>query len=336
MTDQIRDPSPQTGMSGSVLDAIGHTPLVALDRLGEGLPSRVLAKLEFYSPGGSIKDRAALRMIEAAERDGRLKPGGTVIELTSGNMGTGLAIVCAVKSYQMIAVMSEGNSLERRRMLTAYGAKVELVPQVGEPRPGQVSKEDLELVEQRTKELARELGAFWPDQFENIDNAAAHELTTGAEIWEQTAGAVTHFTAMAGTGGTLAGVARALKKRNPTVCCYGGEPATAPYLAGQPVTDTSHQIQGTGYAHDLALWDEVLVDGYLTATDDDAAEMARLLATREGIFGGFSGGANVSCAFTLARQAPAGSVIVTVIPDTGLKYLSTGLYPRRWSGAAQH
>ncbi len=321
------DTAPQTSTSDSVLDAIGHTPLIALDRLGAGLPSRVLAKLEFYSPGGSIKDRAALRMIEAAERDGRLRPGGTVIELTSGNMGTGLAIVCAVKGYRMIAVMSEGNSLERRRMLAAYGAQVELVPQAGGARPGQVSKEDLELVEQRTRELVVELGAFWPDQFENLDNAAAHEMTTGAEIWEQTGGTVTHFTAMAGTGGTLVGVARALKQRNPAVRCYGGEPATAPYLAGKPVTDTSHQIQGTGYAHDLSLWDEDLVAGYVTATDEDAIETARLLATREGIFGGFSGGANVSCALQLAREAPPGSVIVTVVPDTGLKYLSTNLYP---------
>ena len=152
-------------------------------------------------------------------------------------------------------------------------------------------------------------------------------MTTGAEIWEQTGGTVTHFTAMAGTGGTLIGVARALKQRNPAVQCYGGEPATAPYLAGKPVTDTSHQIQGTGYAHDLSLWDEELVAGYVTATDEDAIETARLLATREGIFGGFSGGANVACALQLAREAPPGSVIVTVIPDTGLKYLSTNLFP---------
>ena len=325
-----------TGVAASVLDAIGQTPLVALDRLSGDLPGQVLAKLEFYSPGGSIKDRAALRVIEQAERDGRLKPGGTVIELTSGNMGTGLAIICAIKGYRMIAVMSEGNSMERRRMLTAYGAEVELVPQIGKPRPGQVSKEDLAMVEQRTRELVNQLGAFWPNQFENPDNAAAHEASTGAEVWEQTDGTVTHFVAVAGTGGTFVGVARALKQRNPAIRCYAGEPATAPYLAGQPVTNTSHQIQGAGYAHDLALWQESLVDGYVTATDDETIETARLLATREGIFGGFSGGANVACALRLARESPAGSVIVTVIPDSGLKYLSTGLYPRHWSGAAQH
>src|SRR5437763_1075602 len=174
----------------SVLGAIGATPLVALDRLAAGLPGRVLAKLENLNPGGSLKDRIALRMVEAAEREGRLRPGGVVIELTSGNTGTGLAIVCAVKGYRFIAVMSEGNSVERRRMLRALGAEVELVPQAGGPRPGQVSREDLELVEARAEELTAALGAFRPDQFANAANVRAHELSTGREIWEQTGGRV--------------------------------------------------------------------------------------------------------------------------------------------------
>src|SRR5436189_1216702 len=145
-------------MHESALGAIGQTPLVALDRLAEGRPGRVALKLEYYSPGGSVKDRVARRIVEDAERDGRLRPGGTVVELTSGNMGIGLAVVCAVKGYRLIAVMSEGNSVERRRALEALGAEVELVPQAGEPRQGQVSKEDLDLVEQRTQELVRDLG----------------------------------------------------------------------------------------------------------------------------------------------------------------------------------
>ncbi|MGH2354210.1 MAG: PLP-dependent cysteine synthase family protein, partial [Chloroflexota bacterium] len=313
----------------SVLGAIGSTPLVALDRLEEGLPGRVVAKLEYYSPGGSVKDRVALAVVEAAEASGELRPGGTVVELTSGNMGTGLAVVCAVKGYRMIAVMSAGNSIERRRMLEALGAKVELVPQAGGPRPGQVSKEDLELVERRTQELAQELRAFRPNQFHNPQAAAAHERTTGREIWEQSGGRVGAFVASIGTGGTFVGVAQALKARNPQVRCYAAEPATAPFIAGGPaaVTNTSHKIQGTGYALVPPLWQPELVDGYLTVTDDAAVGTARLLATREGIFGGFSGGANVAAALEVARTCPPGTLVATVICDTGLKYLSTDLYP---------
>lgn len=314
-------------LAASILDAIGYTPLVALDRLAAGLPCRVLAKVEFYNPGGSIKDRVARAMIEAAEREGRLKPGMTVVELTSGNMGIGLAIVCAVKGYRFIAVMSEGNSVERRRMLRAFGAEVVLVPQAGGPRPGQVSREDLELVEQKTQELVRELQAFRPDQFRNLNSVLAHELTTGAEIWEQTGGRVDAFVAAVGTAGTFVGVARALKKRNPAIRCYALEPASAPFLAGGPITSTSHKLQGTGYAMVPPLWQPELCDGFLTATDDEAIETARALATREGIFAGFSSGANVAGALKLARELPAGSVIVTVLPDTGLKYLSTDLVP---------
>ncbi|MBI3979823.1 MAG: cysteine synthase family protein [Chloroflexi bacterium] len=310
----------------SVLKAIGNTPLVALDRLGAGLPGRVFVKLEYFNPGGSVKDRAALTIVEEAERDGRLRPGGAVVELTSGNMGTGLAIVCAVKGYRMIAVMSEGNSVERRRMLEALGAEVALVPQAGGPRPGQVSREDLELVEQRARELVRELGAFRPDQFNNPAGVLAHERTTGPEIWEQSGGLVDVWVASIGTGGTFLGVSRALKARRPAVRCYAAEPALAPFIAGGPVTSTSHKIQGTGYALIPPLWDADLCDGFLTVADDEATEAARLLATREGIFGGFSTGANVAAALQLARTAESGTTIVTVAPDTGLKYLSTDLY----------
>jgi len=319
---------PLGSVADSVLQAIGATPLVALDRLTAGLPGRIVAKLEFYSPGGSVKDRVALAVIEAAERSGELRPGGAVIELTSGNMGTGLAVVCAVKGYRMIAVMSAGNSVERRRMLEALGAEVELVPQAGAPRPGQVSREDLDLVEVRTVQLARELGAFRPNQFHNPNAVTAHELTTGREIWEQTGGNVQAFAAHVWTGGTYVGVARALKSRNPAIRCYAAEPAAAPFIAGgaEAVASTSHKIQGTGYALVPPLWEAELVDGHLVVSDEDAIETARLLATREGIFGGFSGGANVAAALQLARQCEPGTVIATLIPDTGLKYLSTDLF----------
>lgn len=310
----------------SVLDCVGNTPLVRLKNVGEAGGAEILAKLEYFNPGGSIKDRAAKRLIEQAEESGALKPGGVVIERTSGNMGTGLAIVCAVKGYRMIAVMSEGNSVERRRMLQALGAEVVLVPQAPGGRPGYVSKEDLDLVERRTVELAKELGAFRPDQFMNPENATAHELTTGEEIWEQTGGRLDAFVSYVGSGGTFVGVARALKRHSRLVRCYPVEPADAPFLAGGKVTSTRHRIQGGGYAFRPPFWDDSLADGFLTVTDEEAIGCARELAAKEGIFGGFSGGANVAAALKLASRSDRALTIVTVIPDTGLKYLSTDLY----------
>lgn len=311
----------------SILDTIGNTPLVALDRLSAGLPARVLAKVEFYNPGFSIKDRIARKIIEDAERQGKLKPGGTVIELTSGNTGTGLAIVCAVKGYKFIAVMSEGNTRERARMLRALGAKVVLVPQKGRPRYGQVSGEDLAAVDRVTTELTKKLKAFRADQFNNLSNAQAHELTTGAEIWEQTGGKVDAFVSTLGTGGTFAGVSAALKKRNPNVKCYAVEPAGAAFLSRGKVTNPAHKIQGAGYAMPLPLFRPEHCDGFLTVTDAEAIRTARRLATQEGIFAGFSSGANAAAALRVARQLPAGAVVVTTINDSGLKYLSTDLFP---------
>lgn len=311
----------------SVAATIGRTPLVALERLARGLPGRVLAKLETVNPGGSVKDRIALAIIEAAERDGRLKPGGTVVELTSGNTGIGLAIVCAVKGYRMVAVMSEGNTVERRRMLQAVGAEVVLVPQVGRPRPGQVSGADLARVEEKTRELVKRRKAFRPDQFLNPDNVAAHEHGTGREIWEQTGGRVDAFCALVGTGGTFVGVARALKARKPAVRCYAVEPASAPILAGMRVRNPRHKLQGGGYAFVPPLWDPACCDGFLTASDPEALRVARRLGREEGICAGFSSGANVAAALALARRASPGATIVTVVADTGLKYLSTDLFP---------
>jgi cysteine synthase len=310
----------------SILATIGATPLVALDRLAAGLPARVLAKIEFANPGASIKDRIALRIVEAAERSGQLRAGGTVVELTSGNTGTGLAIVCAVKGYRLIAVMSEGNSLERRRMLEALGATVELVPQAGGDHPGEVSGDDLAAVDRRADELVRELGAFRADQFHNPANSAAHEQGTAEEIWQQTAGSVTDFVAAVGTGGTFVGTARGLKRHNPAIHAYAVEPAGAPVLAGRPVLQPRHKIQGAGYGAPPALWDPSLADGFYAVTDEEAIASARALARREGIFAGFSSGANVHAALQLARDS-AGGVIVTTVNDSGLKYLSTDLFP---------
>jgi cysteine synthase A len=325
----MRDGSEAPAPVASVLGVVGGTPAVWLDRLRGNRPGRILLKLELANPGGSIKDRAALACLEAAEARGDLPPGGTVVELTSGNMGIGLAIACAIKGYRMIAVMSEGNSPERRRVLAAYGAEVELVPQLPDGVPGKVSGADLELVEQRTQELVRQLGAWRPDQFANPDNPGAHELSTGPELWQQAGGrpgALTAFVAMVGTGGTFVGVARALKRRDPGIACYAVEPAGAPVLAGQPVTNPSHKLQGAGYAFVPPAWDPALCAGTIAISDDDAIAAARALARREGVLGGFSTGANVAAALRLADAAPPGAVIATIASDTGLRYLSTDLF----------
>jgi cysteine synthase A len=313
----------------SVIGAIGATPLVALDRLCDGLPGRVVAKLEYYGPGGSVKDRVARAVIDDAESRGLLQPGGTVVELTSGNMGTGLAVVCAVRGYRMIAVMSTGNSIERRRMLEALGAEVALVPQAPGSVPGKVSGPDLELVEIRTRELVAELGAYRPDQFNNAAAVLAHELTTGAEFWEQTGGQVGAFVASIGAAGTFLGTARALKARNPAIACYPVEPATARFIAAGAagVTNPGHKIQGTGYVLLPPLWQPELVDGFIAVSDDDAIATARRLATREGIFAGFSAGANVFAAMQVAATCTPGTIVATIACDTGLKYLSTDLWP---------
>jgi len=315
--------------ASSVLDLIGATPAVWLDRLTVGLPGRVLLKLESANPGGSVKDRAALRCVEDAERRGELRPGGTVVELTSGNMGIGLAIVCALKGYRLVAVMSEGNSPERRRVLAAYGAEVVLVPQAPGGVPGQVSGDDLALVETRTQELRRERGGWRPDQFRNPSNAAAHEATTGPELWQQAGGrpgAIHAFAAIVGTAGTFVGVARALEARDPAIACWAVEPAGAPALAGRPVTDPSHKLQGAGYAFVPPAWEPARCDGTLPVTDEEATGTARLLARREGILAGYSTGANVASALRLAAASPPGATIATIACDTGLRYLSTDLY----------
>lgn len=310
----------------SAAETIGRTPLVALERLCEGLPGLVLAKLEAFSPGCSVKDRIALRMVEDAEVAGVLRPGGAIVEATSGNTGIGLAVVAAVRGYRFYAVLSAGNSVERRRMLRALGAEVVVVPQCEGSTPGEVSGEDLKLVSRRAEELAEELDAFRPDQFGNPSNVTAHAESTGPEIWEQTGGRVDVFVASIGTGGTFLGVSAALKERNPAVRCIAAEPATAARIAGGEVTDIHHKIQGTGYNMIPPLWDPALCDGFIGVSDADALATARRLAAREGIFGGFSSGANAWAALQLARDCSPGTVIVTVCPDTGLKYLSTDLF----------
>lgn len=312
----------------SVLDAIGNTALVELSRVTRHVPGRILAKLEYLNPGFSKKDRAALAIILEAEQSGELRPGQTVVELTSGNMGTGLAIVCSIKGYPFVAVMSHGNSPERATQMFALGAEVVLVEQApGSPR-GRVSGEDLELVEKRAREITLERGAFRADQFRRDGNWRAHEFGTGREILQQ-AGTVDAFCDFVGSGGTFHGVSRALRAVLPQVRCYVVEPAGAPVLSGAVATCSNHRIQGGGYSiPDLPLVAHQHIDGFLQVTDEEAIECARRLAREEGIFAGFSSGANLAAALRLLAGPHAGQTIVIVVCDSGLKYLSTDLWER--------
>ncbi len=311
----------------SAIEAIGETPLVELARLTRDEDGHILAKLEYLNPGFSKKDRIARQMIEDAEASGALKPGQTVVELTSGNTGTGLAIVCAIKRYPFVAVMSKGNSLERARMMRAFGAEVVLVDQLPDSQPGQVSGGDLELVERAAQKIVRERGAFRADQFRLPSNARAHYLHTAREIIAQTDGKFDAFCDFVGTGGSFAGCAAAFKEHNRAIQCYIVEPAGAAVLAGKRVTHPNHRIQGGGYSMPhLEMVKPEHVDGYLQVSDDDAMQAARRLAKEEGIFAGFSSGANIAAALQLLRDGGKGKTVVVLLNDSGLKYLSTDLW----------
>ncbi|SDC65718.1 PLP-dependent cysteine synthase family protein [Ruegeria marina] len=316
----------------SIVEAIGSTPAVWLDRMvaARGLRGRILAKLDYLNPGFSKKDRAALGIISAAEADGSLRPGQTVVELTSGNMGTGLAIVCAIRGYPFVAVMSRGNSSERARMMAALGAEVVLVDQAAGSRPGQVSGADLALVEEAARSLTAERGAFRADQFHHAGNAAAHARTTAPELWADSGGGLTAFVDFVGSGGTFGGVMEGLRRLNPEMRGYVVEPEGAAVLAGQEAAYPAHPIQGGGYAMaDLDFLQGVPVCDFLQVSGAEARETARALAREEGIFAGFSAGANVAAALSLLSGPEAGGTVAVIICDCGLKYLSTDL----WEGA---
>lgn len=311
----------------SVLGAIGSTPLVELSRLTRDVSGRILAKLEYLNPGFSKKDRIALQMIEEAEADGKLKPGQTVVELTSGNTGTGLSIVCAVKGYPFVAVISKGNSTERARMMKAIGAEVILIDQLPESTPGQVSGGDLALVEEAAQRITKERNAFRADQFQLPSSSQAHYLHTAPEMLKQSGGNIDIYCDYVGTGSTFGGCARAFKETNPAILCYIVEPAGAAVLAGKTVTNPNHRIQGGGYSMpELVLLNKQHVDGFLQVTDEEAINYARRLAREEGIFAGFSSGANVAAAMQLLKSEHQGKTIAVLLPDSGLKYLSTDLW----------
>lgn len=312
----------------SAVDTIGDTPLVELSRLTRGLKGRILAKLDYLNPGFSKKDRIARQIIADAEAEGRLRPGQTVVELTSGNTGTGLAIVCGIRGYPFVAVMSRGNSMERARMMRALGAEVVLVDQLPDAKCGQVSGGDLERVEQEAQRITAERQAFRADQFRLAGNFRAHYLHTGPEFICQSGGSIEAFCDFVGTGGSFAGCAAAFKAYNPSIRCFVIEPQGAAVLAGKAVNTANHRIQGGGYAMPrLPLLRPEHIDGYLTVTDAQAMQTARQLARTEGIFAGFSSGANAAAALQLLQSDFKGKTIAVLMCDSGLKYLSTDLWP---------
>jgi cysteine synthase A len=308
----------------NVLELIGQTPTIHLNRLKKGLKSTILAKLEYYNPSGSVKDRIALYMIEEAERQGLIKSGDYIVEPTSGNTGTSLALVCALKGYHMIAVMPEQMSQERKDMMTAFGAQLVLVPSHGDAEPGTFAKEDVEAAMVKAEELASKPDHFMPNQFANPANTLAHEKTTANEILEATSGKIDAFVAAVGTSGTAMGVSRGLKEKVPGAKIYVVEPAESAVILGE--SPGYHRIQGIGEGFVPDLLEHDNYDGIIKVTDVEAKATACRLARLEGIFAGYSAGANVFASLKVADELGEGKTIVTVIPDSGMKYLSTELF----------
>ena len=305
-----------SGIAKNILEKIGGSPLVGIsDRLNKG-GARVLAKVEYFNPGGSVKDRIALAMIDAAEESGALKPGATIIEPTSGNTGVGLALVSAVRGYHLILTMPETMSVERRKLAAAYGAEIVLTP--GEAgMMGSIAK---------AEELRNATpGAVILQQFENPANPAFHYRTTGPEIWEATDGEIAAFVCGVGTGGTVTGTGKYLKERNPAVKIVAVEPDTSAVLSGrQP---GPHKLQGIGAGFVPKVLDTSILDEVLPVTAENAGDTARSAAAKEGLLVGISSGAALWAALELAKRAEfAGKTIVALLPDTGERYLSTWLY----------
>ncbi len=303
----------------TVLDAIGRTRLLPLRHLVPEGSARILLKLEYENPTGSMKDRMALAMIEAAEADGRLRPGGSVVEYTGGSTGVSLALVCAAKGIPLQIVTSDAFSREKRDHMAALGASLRLVPS---PTGGTTKALTLEMIETARK-LASAPGSYWTDQLNNRDPLASYE-EMGEEIWEQTQGRLTAFVQSVGTGGSLRGISTRLRAHDEKVLIVAVEPAESAVLSGGP--SGSHKIEGIGAGFVVPLWSETLADEIQTVSTEEAMATARRLARQEGIFAGTSTGGNVAVALRVAERLGPDHTVVTIACDSGMKYLSTELY----------
>ncbi|HEY9723282.1 MAG TPA: cystathionine beta-synthase [Oscillatoriaceae cyanobacterium] len=305
---------------GSILDVIGHTPLVKLNKVTEGIACTVLVKVEGMNPGGSVKDRPALYMLEQAERRGLVKPGATIIEPTSGNTGVGLAQAAAVKGYRCIFVMPDKMSEDKVRLLQAYGAEVVITPtnvDAADPRSY------YSVANRLTAEIP---GAFQPNQFKNLDNPQAHYMSTGPEIWQDTEGQITHFVASMGTGGTITGTSRYLKEQNPNLVVVGADPEGSVYSGDAP---KPYLVEGIGMSCVPPTIDLSLVDRFERVDDAESFKMARRLTREEGIFAGGSSGTAVAAALRVARELPKEAVMVVLMPSNGRSYMSK-FYSDHW------
>lgn len=299
-----------SGVAQNALELIGQTPMVRLNKLVDEGSAEVLAKLEWFNPGGSVKDRTALAMITDAEERGLLKPGATIIEPTSGNTGIGLAVVCAVKGYRCILVMPDTMSVERRSLLTAYGADVMLTPGV-EGMAGCI---------RLAEKLVREKGYYIPRQFENDSNPQIHRQTTALEILQQVDGPIDAFIAGVGTGGTITGVGQILKEKMPGCQIIAVEPAGSPLLSGGKAGP--HRLQGIGANFIPSVLDRPLLDEVIRVADDDAYAVTRQIALKEGLLAGITSGANTWAALKVAKRLGPGKRVVTIFPDSGERYFS--------------
>jgi cysteine synthase A len=304
-------------IADSALDLVGNTPLVRLNRIAQGCAAQVLAKLEFYGPGASVKDRIGVAMIEAAERAGALRPGSIVVEPTSGNTGIALAWVCAVKGYKCLLFMPESMSRERRAVIRAFGAELRLTP---------AAEGAIGAVQRATEFVASDPARyFMPQQFENPANPDAHRRTTAEEIWRDTDGQADILVSGIGTGGTLTGVGSVLKARKPSFRCIAVEPDASAVLSGD--AKGPHLLQGLGVGFVPGVLDRTLCDEIVRVTNDDALDTARRMAREEGLLTGISAGAAVWAALRIARKAEnAGKMIVAIVPSYGERYLSSPLY----------
>ena len=298
-----------------ITELIGRTPLVRLNRLSPEGGGTVYGKVEFFNPGGSVKDRICLSMINEAERQGRLKPGGTIVEPTSGNTGIGLALVSAVRGYKLILVMPESMSMERASLLSSYGAQLVLTP-AWEGMKGSIKEAE--------SIVAQNPSYFMPDQFSNPANPAMHKKTTALEIWEALDGKIDALVAAVGTGGTITGCGEVFKERNKNIRVIAVEPSGSPVLSGGD--PGPHKIQGIGAGFVPKVLNRTILDGVITVTDDEAYQTAKLLAKKEGLLVGISAGANVFAAQKVAKDLGPGKNVVTILCDTGERYISVEKY----------